>query len=70
MIETCVFDRLLDSIANFENMHNDCSFVVFVDMIAHTRESPDYLIDENLQHLPLPEEYVLDGDFLPRSSLN
>ena len=29
MIETCVFDRLLDSIANFENMHNDCPFVFF-----------------------------------------
>ena len=51
-----MFDRLLDSIAAFENMHSDCSFVVCGDMNAHTRESPDYLIDENLQHLPLPEE--------------
>ena len=62
MMETCVFDRLLDYIADFENMHSDCSFVVCGDMNARTRESPDYLINDNLQHVPLPEEYVLDDD--------
>ena len=43
-------------------MHSDCSFVVCGDINARTRESPDYLINDNLQHVPLPEEYVLDDD--------
>ena len=39
-------------------------------MNARTLESPDYLIDDNLHYVPLPEDYVLDEDFLPRYSLD
>lgn len=39
-------------------------------MNARAHESPDYLIDDNLQHIPLPEDYVLDEGILPRDSLD
>ena len=28
MIDTWVFDRLLDTIVDFETKHNDCSFII------------------------------------------
>ena len=39
-------------------------------MNARTGESPDYLIDDNLKHVPLPEKYALVDDLLPSYSLD
>ena len=55
---------------DFETKHNDCSFVICKDMNAGTRESPNYLIDNYLHYVPLPEDYVFHEDFLPRYLLD
>ena len=71
VVDSSVFDRLLDTIVDLENKHdNRCSFVVCDDMNVRTYESPDYLIDDNLNHIPLPENYVLDEDIISRHSLD
>lgn len=68
MVDYCVFDRLLDTIVDIESKQADCSFVICGDMNARTREDPDYVVDDNIQHVPLPEEYILDDEIPPRVS--
>lgn len=70
MVDSCVFDRLFDTIVDLENKHENCSFVVCGDMNARTRESPDYLVDDNSHYIPLPENYLVDQDVIPRYSLD
>ena len=68
MVEESVFDRLLDTVVECESKHSEASFIICGDMNARTREMPDYVINDTLQHIPLPGDYVLDEEILPRVS--
>ena len=70
MVDSCIFDRMLDTVAEIESKEQDCSFIICGDMNARTRESADYLTDDNSQHVPLPEDYTLDENIPPRFSLD
>ena len=70
MVDSCIFDRMLDTVAEIESKEQDCSFIICGDMNACTGESDDYLTDDNLQHVPLPEDYTLDENITPRFSLD
>ena len=52
MVDSCIFDRMLDTVAEIESKEQDCSFIICGDMNARTRESADYLTDDNSQHVP------------------
>ena len=65
MVEESVFDRLLDNVVECESKHPETSFNICGDMNARTREMPDYVINDTLQHIPLPDDYVLDEEILP-----
>ena len=68
IVEESVFDRLLDTVVECESKHSEASFIICGDMNARTREMPDYVIHDTLQHIPLPDDYVLDEEILPRVS--
>ena len=68
MVDTSVFDRLLDTVAEYESIQPDSCSIICGDMNARTREMPDYVIDDTQQHIPLPDDYVLDDEITPRVS--
>lgn len=68
IVETSVFDRIANDMASFQSLHNcDCSFIVCGDMNARTKDLPDMVVDDNILHLPLPDDYTID-EYMPRSS--
>ena len=68
MVDNSVFDRLLDTVVEYESIQPESSFIICGDMNARTREMPDYVIDDTQQHIPLPVDYVLDDEIPPRVS--
>lgn len=67
-VETSVFDRLTDGMASFQSSHNcECSFMICGDMNARTKTLPDMVVDDNILHLPLPDDYMID-EYMPRCS--
>ena len=69
MIETNIFDRLLESIVMIDNKcQNECMMVVCGDMNSRTSDKCDYVIDDSSTHMHmLPDDYVLDTE-MPRFS--
>ena len=68
MVDSSVFDRLLDTVAEYGNNEPDSCFIICGDMNARIREMPDYVIDDTEQHIPLPDDYVIDDGIAPRVS--
>ena len=69
MVETNIFDRLLDSVAHIENNSvNNCSILACGDWNARTSVNPDFVEDDDPVHMSvLPDEYIPDVQ-LPRYS--
>ena len=69
LIDTNIFDRLLDSYIFTENTsQNDCNILLCGDSNSRSSNSPDYVVDDDSVHMSvLPDEYVSDTQ-LPRFS--
>ena len=69
MVESNIFDRLLDSVAHIENISsNNCSILACGDWNARTSINPDFVTDDDPVHMSvLPDEYIPDN-YLPRFS--
>lgn len=69
MVETNIFDRLLDSVAHIQNNSlNNCSILACGDWNARTSVNPDFVEDDDPVHMSvLPDEYITDVQ-LPRYS--
>ena len=69
LIDTNIFDRLLDSFIFIENTsQNDCTILLCGDFNSRSSNSPDYVVDDDSVHMSvLPDEYVSDTQ-LPRFS--
>jgi exonuclease III len=62
MIDSNVFDRLLDYIASlYSTLVNDFELLICGDMNARTSDNPDYVTDDNFKYMTmLPDDYVID----------
>lgn len=69
MLETNVSDRLLDSVSFIENKtRNCCNLLVCGDFNSRTSICPDYVVNDEFDHMSvLPDEYISDTQ-LPRFS--
>lgn len=69
MIETNIFDRLLDSVAFLENnTQNSCHLLVCGDFNSRTSTQPDFVVNDDPVHMSvLPDDYTPDMQ-LPRFS--
>ena len=69
MVETNIFDRLLESIACIENKSiNECKMLILGDFNSRTSTNCDYVINDNNVHMHmLPDDYISDIE-LPRYS--
>ena len=71
MIETNIFDRLLDSVVFIENMsQGNCNLLLCGDFNSRSSNYPDFIVDDGTTHMSvLPDDYVSDIQ-MPRSSEN
>ena len=69
MIETNIFDRLLDSVVFIENMsQGNCNLLLCGDFNSRSSNYPDFIVDDGTTHMSvLPDDYVSDIQ-MPRSS--
>ena len=69
MLETNVFDRLLDTVSFIENKtRNCCNLLVCGDFNSRTSVYPDYIVNDEFDHMSvLPDEYIFDTQ-MPRFS--
>ena len=69
MTETNIFDRLLESLVLVENKYSgNCNFLLCGDFNARSSNKPDFVNDDNTEHiLVLPDDYVSDTQ-MPRYS--
>lgn len=69
IIETNIFDRLLESVLFVENKtQNNCNIVICGDFNSRTSVNPDFVSDDDPVHMSvLPDDYSPDG-FMQRFS--
>lgn len=69
MIETNIFDRLLDSVAHIETKtESQCNLLICGDFNSRTSTNNDFVIHDDSLHMSvLPDEYISDN-FLSRYS--
>ena len=69
MMETNIFDRLLDSVVFIENMsQGNCNLLLCGDFNSRTSNNPDFVADDGTMHMSvLPDDYVPDTQ-MPRFS--
>ena len=62
MVETNIFDRLLDSLIHIESKsQSECNILICGDLNARSSVNPDFVVDDNPVHMSvLPDEYVAD----------
>ena len=67
MIETNIFDRLLDSVVHIETKtENQCSLLICGDFNSRTSTNNDFVTHDDSLHMSvLPDEYISDN-FLSR----
>ena len=53
------FDQLFSEMTNYDN--SDHHVILLGDMNARVGDSSDYIIDDNDENLPLPEDYRPDN---------
>ena len=63
MVESNVFDRLIDSLVHIENLsQSECNILVCGDLNARSSVCPDFVVDDNPAHMSvLPDEYIPDA---------
>ena len=62
MIDSNIFDRLLESIATVENRTNNKCDMTCGDFNRWTSTNPDFVIDDNPGHMDaLPNDYIPDS---------
>ena len=69
LIETNIFDRLLESVVYVENKtQNMCNILICRDFNSRTSVNPDFVTDDNSVHMSVvPDDYISDS-FLQRFS--
>ena len=69
MVETNIFDRLLDSIVFIENKsQGNCNLLLCGDFNSRTSNRPDFVVDDGTMHMSvLPDDYISDTQ-MPRFS--
>ena len=62
MVETNIFDSLMDSLIHIENKsQSECNILICGDLNAHTKVKPDFVVDDNTVHMSVhPDEYIAD----------
>ena len=62
MVETNIFDRMLDSVVHIENKsQTECNILICGDLNARSSVNPDFVVDDNPVHMSvLPDEYIPD----------
>jgi hypothetical protein len=69
--DTDFFDRLLLDIAQFRISFGNCvDIFVSGDFNARTADRPDYVSQEDTVYVPLPDDYIVDHDVTPRTSMD
>ena len=54
-----LFDLITENIAQYKQIY-DCSFILAGDTNARCSVLDDFIIDDNIDHLPLPDGYEID----------
>ncbi|MCG8048238.1 MAG: reverse transcriptase family protein [Candidatus Thiodiazotropha endolucinida] len=69
MVESNIFDRLLDSVLHVENKsQNKCNILICGDFNSRTSTNDDFVFDDDSNHMSvLPDEYISDK-YMPRYS--
>ena len=69
MVETNIFDRLLDSIVFIENKsQGNCNLLLCGDFNSRTSNCPDFVVDDGTMHMSvLLDDYISDTQ-MPRFS--
>lgn len=69
VVENCIFDRLIDSVINVENIcKGNCYYAVFGDYNSRTSTLPDFVANDNGMYMTmLPDDYTDDSEFQRRS---
>ena len=70
MVETNIFDRLLNSMVYINNIANDNAYLLmYGDFNACIATSPDFVVDDSNRHVDvLPDEYTIDSNVTQRVS--
>ena len=70
MVETNIFDRLLNSMVYIYNIAHDNAYLLMCgDYNSRTCNYPDFVVDDTTRHVQvLPDEYMVDFDVPPRAS--
>ena len=69
LIETHVFDQINNDLADFHGRYGDnCQYMIVGDMNARTGEYKDYVDHDELNYIPVPEDYEVDEDVPARVS--
>ena len=54
-IEYDTFDKIIDRILEYSTNDIDCDFLLAGDLNGRVADIPDYIVDDNIKHLPVPE---------------
>ena len=70
MVETNIFDRLLNSVVYINNIANDNAYVLMCgDFNARLATCPDFVVDDSNRHVDvLPDEYTIGSNVTQRVS--
>jgi hypothetical protein len=62
------FDRIEAHIADIVNQNSDARFLLVGDLNARTSDRFDYIVDDMSEHVPLPDDYIVDVPVCSRAS--
>ncbi|MCG7875034.1 MAG: reverse transcriptase domain-containing protein [Candidatus Thiodiazotropha endolucinida] len=70
MVETNIFDRLMESLLYVNNIANENAYLLmFGDYNARTSNYPDFVVDDSSRHVHvLPDNYTVDSNVPQRTS--
>ncbi|WAR22305.1 hypothetical protein MAR_016279 [Mya arenaria] len=68
MSEQCIFDTILNDMCYFDNVYENCNYLIAGDLNSRVGLRCDFVQDDNIYNLELlPDEYEIDCN-LPRKS--
>ena len=63
-----MYNAIITDMAQFDVIYN-CEFLVCGDFNSRTALSPDYVLNDNSSHIPLPDDYIADDQsVIPRQN--
>ena len=54
-----MYNAIITDMAQFDVKHN-CEFLVCGDFNSRTASLPDYVLNDNSSHIPLPDDHIAD----------